>query len=258
MLPTSCSHPLMRRHTLALLAAGLLAAPALSAQIIVTETGTVYATGSLSSAATFGASMSGMRVTAHFADGLVLAAAWGDLGDGVFGAATDRFRLAFPGEVNTGSPGSHLWTLDNLWTGGLTRVVLSGAPGRTVFDMNGDDELTPNSALGIAFALGPDDEGLSSPYATGTTAHYRNAVALVGAAPLGDVFEELDVVFGVALAGGVGVTFDLDTDSVGEGSAITPAPTTTVTPEPASVALLGGGLAGVALVGARRRRPTQG
>jgi hypothetical protein len=256
----------MPRHTraralpaLCALAAAVLAAPALRAQTIATETGTVHATAALSSAATYGASMSGMRVTAHFVDGASLTTAWGDLGDGRFGASTARFRLAFPGAENTGSPGSYLWTLENLWSGGLTRLVLAGAPGGTVFDMDGEAELTLDSALGIPLAFGPaGEEGDASPYAAGATATYRNAVALVGATPLGDLFEQVDLVFGLALAAGDGVAFDLDTDSIGDGASLDPiAPPVTTTPEPAGVALLGGGLAALGAARARRR-PTRG
>jgi hypothetical protein len=250
----------MRRHALALLAASLLgasllAAPAARAQTIATETGRVHTTNSLSTAATYGSAMGGMLVTAHFADGAALSAAWGDLGEGVFGVSTARFRLALPGDANSGSPGEYLWTLDNLWAGGLTRLVLSGAPGATVFDINGEEELTPNSAYGIPLAFAPhwaEDELRESPYAAGARVTYRNAVALVGSSPLGDLFEQMDLEFGLALAGGDGVTFDLDTDSLGAGDSLDPVDPT-VTPEPASVALVGGGLAAVGLVGARRR-----
>jgi hypothetical protein len=247
----------MRRRTLSLLAATLLAAPALSAQTVATQAGTTYTTASLSQSATYGSSMGGMQVTAHFADGVTQTATWGDLGEGSFGAGTARFRLAFPGDQNTGSPGSYLWSLDNLWSGGLTRLVFSGAPGNTVFDMNGDDELTPNSALGIPLAFGPvigEDEWMESPYAAGATVTYRNAVALVGRAAFGDIFEQVDLAFGTALVGGAGVTFDLDTDSIGAGTSLDPQnPPTSTVPEPATVALLGAGLAAVGALRARRR-----
>jgi hypothetical protein len=246
----------LSRLTAVLLAASALGAPALHAQTVATETGVVHNTRELATSATYGADMAGMRVTAHFADGAVLSTAWGDLGEGVFGASTARFRLAFPAQENTGSPGSYLWRLDNLWSGGLTRLILAGAPGRTVFDVNGEEELTPNSAYGIPLAFEPvgGEEITDSPYARDARVTYRNAVALVGSTPLGDVFEEVDLVFGLALAGGDGVAFDLDTDSLAEGSALEPDVEPTVTPEPASLALVAGGLAAVGLVGARRRR----
>jgi hypothetical protein len=252
-------------RALALLAALVAAPTALHAQTLVTQPGTTYITRSLSSAATFGASMAGMRVTAHFADGGAASAAWGDLGDGRAGVRTERFRLSVDATQNTGAPFDFVWSLENLFGGGLTRLELRGAPGRTLFDMEGGVEGTPNSALGIplTFAFGFDAEGnfTPSPYAAGAVVTYRNAVSLVGAAPMGDLWETVDLAFGDALAGGAGLFFDLDTDSVGEGASLDPiddgsggGPPVTTTPEPATFALLGGGL--LALAGTRARRRT--
>ena len=240
------------------LAVSLSAAPALHAQTLAVETGVVHTTSSLSTAATYGSSMAGMAVTAHFTDGASATSAWSDLGEGTFGVSTARFRLAIGADENTGAPGAFLWQLDNLWSGGLTRLVLSGAPGRTVFDMNGDDVLTPNSALGIplTFAWQLEGEPVPSPYASTATVTYRNAVALVGSAPLGDVFEQVDLLFGTTnpLMGTTGIAFDLDTDGIGAGAVLDDggnSPVSTV-PEPATVALLGGGLFVLGVVGRRR------
>jgi hypothetical protein len=249
----------MRRHALALLAASLLgasllAAPAARAQTIATETGRVHTTNSLSTAATYGSAMGGMLVTAHFADGAALVRRLGRPGRGRVRVSTARFRLASPATPTAARPRVPLDPRQPVGRR-LTRLVLSGAPGATVFDINGEEELTPNSAYGIPLAFAPhwaEDELRESPYAAGARVTYRNAVALVGSSPLGDLFEQMDLEFGLALAGGDGVTFDLDTDSLGAGDSLDPVDPT-VTPEPASVALVGGGLAAVGLVGARRR-----
>ncbi|GLC23867.1 PEP-CTERM sorting domain-containing protein [Roseisolibacter agri] len=258
----------MRLPILSLIAAGLVAAPALHAQSVVTETGTTYTTARLSSASTTGSAMAGMQVTATFADGEIVSGVWGDLGDELFGVSTQRFRLSLGAELNTGAPFDFLWSLDNLWSGGLTRLVLSGAPGGTVFDMNGDEVLTENSALGIALRLQGEDPFSPSRYDATATVTYRNAVALVGSSPMGDLFEQVDLLFGGAspLAAGTSVAFDLDTDTIGEGTTLDPqggtgggngggggAPVSTV-PEPTTVALLGGGLALLGGVRVRRRR----
>jgi hypothetical protein len=105
-----------------------------------------------------------------------------------------------------------------------------------------------------------DDDGLEVPsrYAAGSTVTYRNAVRVGTAAPLGDVFEQVDLVVGAALAGGLTVEFIMDSDSVGEDDSIGPVdpgpdgPGTTV-PEPATVVLVAGGVAALA-VGRRRAR----
>lgn len=239
-------------------AAPPLAAHPLAAQTLVTSTGTPYRTSGLSSAQTFGASMAGMSVTAYFADGATANAAWRDLSGGLFGAETSLFRLTFPEDVNTGTFG-HDWRLTNAWSAGLTRLVLSGLGGRTVFDVNGDEVLTPNSALGIPLQFRPDVDAngleVPSPYAVGSTVTYSNVVRVGAATPLGDVFEQVDLVFGTALAGGLTAEFIMDTDSVGEGGTIGPVPPTSTVPEPATVALMAGGLAVLAAArGARRAR----
>jgi hypothetical protein len=254
------------RLSAALCAAALTcAARGLDAQTVVTAPGTSYQTGGLATSQTRGSNMTGMGVTAHFTNGTTASAAWGDLGGGLFGAGTSAFSLTFPGTTNTGTFGFE-WRLTNASGAGLARLVLSGASGRTVFDMNEDDVLTPNSAFGIPlmFRPGVDENGLyaPSPYAAGSTVTYRNAVRVGAAAPLGDVFEQVDLVFGTALAGGLTAEFIMDSDSVGEGEVIGPvgpgpvAPGTTV-PEPATVALMAGGLAALA-AGARGARRARG
>jgi hypothetical protein len=246
----------------ALLCAAALACGtrALQAQTVITESSTAYRTSGLSSARTFGSSMAGMGVTAHFANGATATATWGDLGEGLFGAQTSLFRLTFPGDVNTGTF-DYDWRLTNASGAGLTRLVLSGAAARTVFDLNGDEELTPNSALGIPLQFRPDldEDGIEVPsrYAVGSTVTYRNAVRVGTDAPLGDVFEQVDLVFGTALAGGLTAEFIMDSDSVGEGDSIGPLdpgpPPATTVPEPSTVALVAGGLAALA---AGRRPPS--
>ena len=65
--------------------------------------------------------------------------------------------------------------------------------------------------------------------------------------PLGaDVYETIDASFGTALAAGQQLRFIADSDILASAPM--------VAPEPATVALLGGGLIGVAGVARRRRR----
>jgi hypothetical protein len=251
----------------ALIAAALLAAPlagaprAARAQTVAAAPGTAYQTASLSAFQTLGTDMAGLRVTAHFADGASASAEWGDLGGGLSGAGTPLFRLTFPGDANTGSF-DYGWRLANTSGAGLTRLVLSGAPGNTVFDVDGEEERTPNSALGIPLAFRPaydPDQALElpSPYAAGSTVTYRNAVGVGGAAPLLDVFEQVDLLFGTAFAAGGEIEFNMDTDSVGDGGALAPADPGdgvpgAVVPEPSTVVLLGAGVLALAAGGRRR------
>lgn len=260
----------MRPSSLLALAAVAASASTVGAQSILTNPGTAYRTAALSSARTAGADMAGLRVTAHFADGTQTSAAWSMLGEELFGVSTARFQLSVGAAVNTGSPGQYVWSLDNLWSGGLSRLFLSGAAGRTVFDMDGTTEGTPNSALGIPLAFAPDVQPdgteLPSIYAEDAIVTYRNAVSLVGATAFGDLYETMDLVFGRALVGGARLAFDLDTDTVGDGASLDPIgggggggggqPVSTV-PEPGTMLLLTAGLAVMGVVGNRGRTHTR-
>src|SRR5205085_2671580 len=139
---------------------------------------------------------------------------------------------------NTGAPWDFGWALTNGGVSPLTRLVLSGAGGRTVFDTFDGDERTPNSALGYPLAFEPALAiGDPAPYSVGTVVIYTNPVAVGGAAPLFDIYERLDLVFGTALGTNETVRFTQDTDNSVAGSPIeAPGTPATTTPEPATVA----------------------
>ena len=244
-----------------------LAAPAVATAqpaTAVFDNATVFATQSLDNASTTGAAMAGMRVTAYFADGSESTDTWrdlgiqGDLGEDLFGASTGLFRLTYAADASTGAPDLFGWALTNGSTTALTRLVLSGAGGLTVFDAveNFDDDLTPNSANGYVLRFGADMFGGDSPYAAGSVVTYANPVAVGGSAPFFDIYERLHVAFGTALGAGETLYFSQDTDNAVPGSLIEPNAPATTTPEPATVTLLAAGLAGVVGVARRRRRVT--
>ena len=223
-----------------LLALTLTAASVAEAQTVNQSAGTSYQTTALAGFTTSGAEMSGLRVTAFWADATSTQLTWGNLGGGSWGVSNSRFTLSFPGGGDTFSGA---WTLQNLTSAGsaLTRFVLNGAPGNTVFDRDPASS-TEGSANGFDFTF------LSGGLA-GSTALYTNVVNLTGQPAVGDIFEMLDVALG---AGGLGLgqslTFRADTDNGASGAVIVPS----TVPEPGTWALLATGL-GV-LAGASRRR----
>ena len=196
----------------------------------------------------------GMTVTAYFGSGGTVTAtesgAWADLLDGTFGVRTGLFSLSM---AATGSPGNDaLWSLRNLGGFSLLRLVLSGAPGRTVFDVLDSDEFTPGSAFGMPVIFVPAD--WDDPVVPAGTVTYRNAVGVGGSAPLGDLFEQLDLAFHDGLAAGASVDFAADADMIGAGAVLEPGGNgAVVTPEPSTVLLVAGGLAGLLARAARRR-----
>jgi hypothetical protein len=250
-----------RRRALApLVAVGALAAvaPAASAQTYTTEVGTPY-TSSLATASfgTRGQDMGGMGVMALFDGGGSASAAWGDLGGGVWGVSTPLFSLTHEAFEATGIQCS--FTLANLGAAGLRRLVFSGAPGKTVFDINVAPDLgvpgegTPGSSSGRELTV-CDNVG------QGSTAVYRNIVAIGGQPAIGDIFEQLELTLATPVPAGAFVTMIFDTDHLPLDAIIRPTPVPTTAPEPASFAMLGGGLllfGGIAEARRTSRRRTQ-
>jgi len=211
-----------------------------AAQTVTATPGTqriVY--GSIEESAT-GSSMTGMRLTATFADNTTLTGSWGFLSSDFFGAfygveLGDRLRVR---HRNTDTFFPPFWSIRQLGGAQVTSLTFDGAPGHTVFDRSfgflGLGAGTPGSSLGTDFFAG---------FLSGTTARYTNVVSVAPNAPVGDLYATLTVDFANPLPRG-GATFLLDTDRVKGRIG--------VVPEPSTYALMGTGL--VALLAAARRR----
>jgi hypothetical protein len=197
--------------------------------------------------------MSGMKVTAYFDDAVDFSetGTW----NGASGQATGaNFRLS-----ETGDTFENAWTLVNLSPSALlTRLVIEGTPGFTVFDLQGPTfrttagsvlpsgntdatEGTTDSERGYTF-LWFNDSNFAD---LSVTATYSNIVRLIAAgSPVGDVWTTLTLDFGGDAGGLIGpdffgqlrpFIFFADTDTWGDRTV-----TDNVAPEPSSFCLLAG------------------
>ena len=228
----------IRSRLAAALLAGAAAAPAsVAAQTIATDPGAPFVATALTGFATTANEMTGMQVTTYFSDGSSAAGAWGDLGAGLWGVSLPGFQLLLGDGVDTFGGAM---TFLNLSGQGVTRLVLEGAPGRTVFDVLASPFGSDGSAQGRPMEIVGGDT-------FGTTATYRNIVSIGATPAFGDLFATLDITFAEPDdVGPNGFQFVADTDNVGFRG------TVTQTPEPATFALMATGA--LALAGATRVR----
>jgi len=238
-------------HRLVLALAGCalaVAAPRAAAQTYVVDPGTPF-TASAVTDAVLGSQMTGMLVTVRYSDGTSYSGSWGflfeSMGAQYYGYRTDLFTVAMQGDQDTGGPAINandvFMSNVNPSEASIVGLQLQGAPGNVLFDRSFGGAIgTPGSGAGRDVRKADPDEDDDEFLLTVT---YRDEVSLAGAPPVGDLFATVDIAIGNPLPQGETYSFFLDTDV---------ARSLTTVPEPATAALVGAGLAALAVVARRR------
>jgi hypothetical protein len=229
----------------ALLVLAMIASPTPAQMVTVTQDlGTTQGTLGIATSVTTGATMGGMNVTAFFNNGTLQTVPWVGAGLGNGGASGTGWSLSQSGDTDFAP-----WSLINNTGLGLTRLVIDGGPGKTIFDRTfGGMEGTPGTSLGQDFQVTSGQQSTDN-----ILAIYHDQVAVVPNPPVGDIFRSLDINFQNTggFASGRTLGFLADTDSTVD--VLFPLPG--IIPEPGSLLLFG--VATLGLVGYRCLRSKQ-
>lgn len=180
--------------------------------------------------ATNGAMMGGTTITAYFEGGFSQALVWAPTGAVSGGVSGTGWALNQSGDTF----GSMSWAFTNTGAGTLTRLVLDGTTGFTIFDVTNPNPGTPDSASGANWV-----SDLANDASVVVT--YRNPTTVNGNAFVGDLYQVVDIDFTPIQGTRLDFNFRQDTDNDSR----------LLTPEPSMLALFGLGLIGAAR--ARRR-----
>ena len=212
----------------------LLASNALAYTVSVSYNNSTPAwnTSALTGFATTGAMMDGMTVQTTYLDGSNQTAVWADTGSSS-GAATASgyFQLSESGDTWGGS-----WNLNNYANSGIASILIDAGAGNTVFD-TGINANSPGSFGGWAFSV------INASAILDINATYSGQV-YVADILYGDLYRYLKIDFTntEGFAAGNSLSYIADADNLFFAGDITPS-----VPEPSTMLLIGGGLAGLVL-----------
>jgi len=194
-----------------------------------------------------------LQVSATFADGTSQSLTWGAIPDPCGGSCSSaRGVIGTTGWEMLGGGNTFAMQWQYLQKGApaITSLNLTGT--NITFDQATPAPGTPGSSGGIGFIVDTNNDGFADNPANWSV-NLSNAVTLNGAAPVGDLYTNLNINFG---SGGYtgNFSFLLDSDTYVPAPVIPPdngGGGGTTVPEPSSMMLLGTGILGLV---ARRQR----